>query len=57
MSNGPGSDPAKEAMKSLTEEELKSWKGWVELESDPVGTQGLLPLMKEAACTAIAFGS
>ena len=57
MSNGTGSDPAKEAMKSLTEEELKSWKGWVELESDPVGTQGLLPLMKEAACTAIAFGS
>lgn len=29
-------DPATEAMKPLTDEERHNWKGWVELESDPV---------------------
>jgi hypothetical protein len=29
-------DAVAEAMKPLTEEERKKWKGWVELESDPV---------------------
>jgi ubiquitin carboxyl-terminal hydrolase L5 len=36
ISNGIVSDPVEEAMKPLTEEERLSWKGWVELESDPV---------------------
>lgn len=34
--NGTAADPAEEAMKPLTNEERRSWKGWVELESDPV---------------------
>ncbi|KAE9369436.1 cysteine proteinase [Stipitochalara longipes BDJ] len=34
-SNGIASDPVNEALKPLTEEERKGWKGWVELESDP----------------------
>lgn len=29
-------DPLEEAMKPLTDEERRNWKGWVELESDPV---------------------
>ena len=29
-------DPIEEAMKPLTDEERRNWKGWVELESDPV---------------------
>lgn len=29
-------DPVAEAMKPLTDEERQNWKGWVELESDPV---------------------
>ena len=29
-------DPMCEAMKPLTDEERRAWKGWVELESDPV---------------------
>ncbi|PBP19688.1 putative ubiquitin carboxyl-terminal hydrolase protein [Diplocarpon rosae] len=28
-------DPAEEAMRPLTDEERRAWKGWVELESDP----------------------
>ena len=36
VSNGIISDPVEEAMKALTEEERQNWKGWVELESDPV---------------------
>jgi len=36
FSNGIISDPIDEAMKALTEEERQNWKGWVELESDPV---------------------
>lgn len=35
-SNGVISDPVEEAMKPLTDEERRNWKGWVELESDPV---------------------
>ena len=35
--NGTGADPIEEAMKPLTDEERRNWKGWVELESDPVG--------------------
>ena len=42
ISNGLASDPVQEAMKPLTEVERKAWKGWVELESDPVGLLGLL---------------
>ena len=34
--NGTGADPIEEAMKPLTDEERRNWKGWVELESDPV---------------------
>ncbi len=29
-------DPVEEAMKPLTDDERRNWKGWVELESDPV---------------------
>jgi hypothetical protein len=29
-------DPMDEVMKPLTNEERRAWKGWVELESDPV---------------------
>jgi len=43
VSNGTASDPVQEAMKPLTEAERKAWKGWVELESDPVGFLALLP--------------
>ncbi|PMD14096.1 cysteine proteinase [Hyaloscypha hepaticicola] len=35
VSNGNFSDPVEEAIKPLTEGERQSWKGWVELESDP----------------------
>ena len=35
--NGSGPDAVAEAMKPLTDEERRNWKGWVELESDPVG--------------------
>lgn len=31
-------DAMDEAMKPLTDEERKNWKGWAELESDPVGS-------------------
>jgi len=34
--NGAGSDPIEESMKPLEDEERQNWKGWVELESDPV---------------------
>jgi ubiquitin carboxyl-terminal hydrolase L5 len=34
--NGAGSDPIEESMKPLQNEERQDWKGWVELESDPV---------------------
>jgi ubiquitin carboxyl-terminal hydrolase L5 len=37
-SNGTAPDPVEEAMKPLTDEERQHWKGWVELESDPVST-------------------
>ncbi|TVY36027.1 Ubiquitin carboxyl-terminal hydrolase isozyme L5 [Lachnellula subtilissima] len=33
--DGSGPDAAAEAMKPLTDEERRNWKGWVELESDP----------------------
>jgi len=32
-----GDDPMIAAMKPLTDEERQNWKGWVELESNPVG--------------------
>lgn len=32
----PNPDPMEAAMKPLTDEERRSWSGWVELESDPV---------------------
>jgi hypothetical protein len=34
--HGNALDPVEEAMRSLTDEERRNWKGWVELESDPV---------------------
>jgi ubiquitin carboxyl-terminal hydrolase L5 len=40
-------DPVETAMKPLTEEERRSWKGWVELESDPVSVLRLLSLDHE----------
>jgi ubiquitin carboxyl-terminal hydrolase L5 len=40
--NGTGADPIDEAMKPLTDEERRNWKGWVELESDPVSYCALL---------------
>jgi ubiquitin carboxyl-terminal hydrolase L5 len=33
---GNALDPVEEIMKPLTDEERRNWKGWVELESDPV---------------------
>lgn len=32
-------DPVNEALKPLTDEQRQNWKGWVELESDPVSSQ------------------
>lgn len=43
--NGSGADPVAEAMKPLTDEERRNWKGWVELESDPVGFVCIGPLL------------
>jgi hypothetical protein len=34
--HGNALDPVEEVMKPLTDEERRNWKGWVELESDPV---------------------
>jgi ubiquitin carboxyl-terminal hydrolase L5 len=52
VSNGVVSDPVGEAIKPLTEEERQNWKGWVELESDPVS---ILPSINEFFCTTVAF--
>jgi ubiquitin carboxyl-terminal hydrolase L5 len=44
-------DPVEEAMKPLTDKERRNWKGWVELESDPVSASSpLLPLDKNIRC-------
>ncbi len=32
-------DPLEDTLKPLTDEKRRSWKGWVELESDPVSPQ------------------
>jgi ubiquitin carboxyl-terminal hydrolase L5 len=34
--------PMEEAMKPLTDDERRNWKGWVELESDPVSNSRTL---------------
>jgi ubiquitin carboxyl-terminal hydrolase L5 len=47
VSNGNFSDPVEEAIRPLTEGERQNWKGWVELESDPVSTLSLLPFITE----------
>jgi ubiquitin carboxyl-terminal hydrolase L5 len=35
----PDPNPMEAAMKPLTDEERRSWPGWVELESEPVSTE------------------
>ena len=55
VSNGNFSDPVEEAIRPLTEGERQSWKGWVELESDPVSTLSLLPLTSENLPVVVAF--
>lgn len=42
----PHSDSMEAAMKPLTDEERRSWPGWVELESDPVSSMFYLRLCK-----------
>jgi ubiquitin carboxyl-terminal hydrolase L5 len=39
-----GVDPIEEAMKPLTDEERRNWKGWVDFDSDPVSQFELLIL-------------
>ena len=55
VANGNFSDPVEEAIRPLTEGERQSWKGWIELESDPVITLGLLPLINENLRVIVAF--
>lgn len=53
-----GIDPIEEAMKSLTDEERRNWKGWVDFDSDPV-SQFELPirLWKKYWCRTLTFRS
>jgi ubiquitin carboxyl-terminal hydrolase L5 len=55
VANGNFSDPVEEAIRPLTEGERQSWKGWIELESDPVSTLSLLPLINENLRVFVAF--
>jgi ubiquitin carboxyl-terminal hydrolase L5 len=57
VANGNFSDPVEEAIRPLTEGERQSWKGWIELESDPVSTLGLLPLINENLRVIVAFAT
>ena len=41
----PDGDPMGAAMKPLTDEERRSWPGWVELESEPVSSLSFLSLL------------
>lgn len=44
------SNPLDEAMKPLTEEEKRNWKGWVELESEPVSRDEYMLFTAETSC-------